>query len=461
MFPGDKKILRFLASPRLALYLIIMMTAVFITGMIKNPWSATPVGLSVPAIFTTPVFLLMVFMFLVNLFLCTVRQFLGIVRENRSPVAREKMECIGTYPGILAPKDINDINDVLKGHDFKTQIMTDNDTAVIYGRKNVPGKWGSVVFHAGLILVVVGGFLDLGAGMNGSFGLYEGGRFTDDSHQSYAYIREGVLRPERHGDFEIVLNGIRTRYKPTGTSASADVSFIKNGVEVKRELVDTSNYLSYGINHVYFRLNGYYAAVILKDQKGKELVKTLIGLDTMKHGTSEQYTAKFELPGTAYSGYMEFFPDYNRIRKARVPGSYEPKNPALQIVMNHKAGQQQKTVFSGVLGTGETAAMKDGTSFTFYNVVPWVSFYAKVEPGLYFVYSGFFVSIIGLSLLYGFTPEFIKLALQLSEKGTEVRIYGRASRFQDNFRSKFKLLKIDISAVLSGKETSQEKENIP
>lgn len=452
MFPGSKKIIHFLASVRLALILIIAITAVVLYGVIADPGASLANDLTGRLVYTSPFFVALVFILLVNLAFCTIRQAKLLMGEKKGEFSPEKMDSLGTYP-VSAGDVLRIIKDVLKAHKYKIKVQEQDCKVMVGGTKNNACKWGSVVFHTGLILLITGVFIDLAIGMTGVFGIIEGRPF-EDRHDAYKEIREGVLRPESHGKFKLVLNGISTTYKPAGTDVKADLSLLKDGMEVGREWVDKSNYLAYGINHIYLIQNGYYAAVILKDKNGLERVRELIGLTTIKHGTSEQYTVKSEqFIGGYYSGFLEFYPDYDRAGGKRVFNSYEPKNPALKLQLNRKAGNQTEQVFAGVIGAGDTVTLGDGNSLKFYTFVPWVSFYNKEEPGLALILSGFIVAFGGLVLIYGIRLEKVTLVVYPAEnKGMDVKISNRGTRFQDAFRPKFELIRRDLMEMLLKKE---------
>lgn len=425
-----KKLIRFIASPKLSLGLIIVM-AVFLylgsTGLFEDK---TKQNLLSSRIFYSPVFLLVTVLFFVNISACTWRQLRSLLQQSgiaefpleiwASPVvSREEKEVLSTR-----------ITELLRNNGFK--VSRDNGSDSFYARKGESGRWGAVVLHLGLLIITLGALIQVAFDFTGFLGMPEGTIFTDE-RKAYVTAREGILRSRDYGQFKLFLEQVKIKSKKDGAKAEGLLTLVKNGELVKKQWISQGHPLYNGLMNIYYNGMGYFVNVNFQAGPGKSENYSIL-LNTLKHSLSEDYSGAFAVPGKKYHISIKFIPDYvaeqnsgSGIPRTR---SYEPKNPAFFIVITKAdAGGVRQTLYRGTVPLGRQVTLVDGEKLTIDGVVPWITLYVKKEPGLYVIYAGLVIAIAGICLIYLIVCRTLAITTETRDTGCKLIIRGKRLKF--------------------------------
>ncbi|WP_418790416.1 hypothetical protein [Phosphitispora sp. TUW77] len=315
------------ASPVLTLVLLVVLLVFLYLGttdMFKN--SAEIAGRS-SMIFFSPLFLAVVLLFEINLISCTFRQLKKAVNRR------------------------------LKG---------------------------SVIFHIGLVIIVLGALIQFAFGFTGYFRIIEGDVF--ESRQDNYYIaREGVFYREEPVKSELFLQKIDIPPDDQeGTRGRGLLTLVRDGEVAAKQWVSADDSLSYGLMDIAFNRMGYYLMLDYTDSLGKTLAAYPLLLQSVEI-----------LDGTGFSGSLKIQgTDYTISLKSE-------HVPEFQVTVDKKvSGEQAETIYKGRAAVGDTVSL-DRNEITLSHLVPWIIFRIRYEYGFYIIYAGMIIATAGMLLLYG------------------------------------------------------------
>lgn len=339
-----KKVWRLLKSKTLALCLIGLMTATMVTGMVvagKKPGD----------FFAGRWFLILIGGFFLNILTCTLDMAGKTVKAGKS--------------GKMA-------------------------------RYFPASRWGAVIFHLGLIVIILSGALAVATKMDGLLAVPEGQSFYD-AHENYVELAEGPWFGEEHGKFQVYLHNVRiTSYneKDVPDAYASEISFVENGQLTRRRMTKTGQPAMYrGIT--FFQYKHGYIPVLQQQAAGADTFTYKVILDAYMHGYSEEHKGEFTLPNTGFRVAARFFPDVTGPVEQPRAASYRLRNPGLFLIIS----RDKEVVYRGTLKKGETARFS-GVTLTFQGLSRWSGLRVVEDRGRIWLYLGFWVSIGGLGLLY-------------------------------------------------------------
>ncbi|MCK5503576.1 MAG: cytochrome c biogenesis protein ResB, partial [Thermodesulfovibrionia bacterium] len=187
------------------------------------------------------------------------------------------------------------------------------------------GFWGSMVFHAGLLTVIVAGAITNRTLFEGEVLLTEGYPFPLGREGYLQVTREpagGVALPEG----SITLTKFSSKYKGQfATDHDAEVELFRNGV--KASTVIKVNHPLYVDDFQYTLTRyGFSPAFVVKDEKSETLVDAFINLVVV-----EGQEDAFEVPGTGIVVYVRFHPDFEMTKEGPRTRSPLPNNPVAAV----------------------------------------------------------------------------------------------------------------------------------
>ncbi|MDI3281062.1 MAG: cytochrome c biogenesis protein ResB [Bacillota bacterium] len=441
-----KKAADFLASVRLALVLLVLLTVASVVGV--TAWEG---------IFQSGPFVLVALLFFINLLLCTARQFrtAGLAwRRARcgpwpgwgsgegagSPEAGEEQEAKAgseaggrTEAASGAEREAGERTYPRQALEAAAASLRRRGWRFLHreaGRlawgKGLAGYWGSAVFHAGLAVVALGGLLTLIMRSWGAFGLLEGETFVD-GRDPYLVRESGALPLHLYRGFAVRLDEVVLDLLPDGKlhDYKARVVLFYRGREVRRGEISGPTPLRYGLLTLYKHRFGYAPAFALLDAAGRELLRFYVTLETNLSGgnANVSYRGDFALPRLPYRAEATFYPDVSgqELAGGRRPrlATHRPGLPAVYL----EVWRGSEPVWRGTVVMGREAAFA-GYRLRFDHYVKWYGIAAAVDPGVPVLYLGFLLSTAGLALLYGFRPRLVFLW----EEGGFLRLRGTTPR---------------------------------
>lgn len=346
-FNGEKamqNIWRLLKSKTLALYLIGLMTVTMVTGVVTA-------GKKSADFFAGRWFLIITGVFLINILACTLDMAGKTIKAGRL----EKMS-----------------------------------------RYFMAARWGTVIFHLGLIIIVLSGSLAFATKMDGLIAVPEGQSFYD-AHENYVELTEGPWYDEVHGKFQIYLHNVRvTSYNAQNVpdAYASKISFVEEGRLTRPMDTKTGRPAVYR-GFTFFQYKHGYIPVLRQKTTGTSPFTYKVILDAYMHGSSEEHRGEFTLPQTGFRVAARFYPDVAGPGERPVAASYRLKNPGLFLIIS----RDKEVIYRGTLKKGGTVNFS-GVALTFQDLSRWSGFRVVEDRGRLWLYIGFWVCVAGLGTVY-------------------------------------------------------------
>lgn len=379
----------------------------------------------------------------VNLLFCNFKQVTRILKTRQRFCPTGQMT-----DGVSVPrKSMQIVYGVLQRYGYKQLRLTGPGIFIV--TKKRMGIWSSVVFHTGLLLICLGAFMELGFGFNGRIAMIPGQLFEDRTDNYKAIIAEPLFG-RNEGKFSLFLHNISSKYKDDGVFAGGDISLITQDIGTMRQTVAEGSPLRFKMWGIYYESFGYY--VKTRFTVGKQEFNLDVGLDTHEGENVERYSQNLDLQGTPYRITAEFVPDVSSL-KISATRSYMPRHPVLSlIVVDNTNG---KTVFNGFVPLGKIVNFDSNASVKFQAFYPWITFNAKMEPGLYVIYTGFFISLLGVGLIYLWVPEVLNVKHAVENSLPKLSVDGWTARYQKEFRHKMDNIEHELSELLQKEDLNE------
>lgn len=413
------RLIHFLASPKLAAMLIVIigiMAAVFANRQeVFSTWW-----------FLTPALLLFI-----NTIACTGRQAIAVRRSNK---VQHKGSAAAKYilpEEIPSEKYLTWANNVLSKKGFKTNNIEEKQVITVLGTKWRWAGWGSVIFHIGLILCMLGGLVSFSTGFKGYVGLSAKSLF-DDRRGEYLYIVRKPFDPSGGSNrFSMYLNSIQVESNQAeGVWPKANVTLFQQNVNVLQGDIVPGTPLRF--NHLSISTDsvGYYVNLRLTNSKGQQQ-NVKLGLDTNYDQTKNltQFTSKFTLPDMQLAGELQLFPDFVERNGQYASKDYNMRNPVLFMTLVQTNGGLQQQLFKGLVPLDKPVTLNNGTILSFTGYSPWITLWIVYDYGFSLVYAGFVIAVIGLLLIYGFTGKQVHLTCEEVDGRFQVTVYAWKPRF--------------------------------
>lgn len=447
-----------LTSKRLALCLIVGLTLIstgamlldfdkLITaeGLLATRWAKS---LGLDHIFSTWWFLTVVGLFLLNTLACTIKQWELLRRQIKGGVRQLCLQIKPMFvvtlpweekfpPRVISPKDIQL---VLRKYRYSIEVIEDNGRFLVIGGKNRIGRWGSIIFHTGLLVIIIGAIWGQLYKLDAQFFVIEGREFTD-LHSEYVQVKEGPLFGENHGQFKVFLHSIKAvGYNQYGVPDNLESDLTLSGIDGSSTRVKVSNrepknfadYQLYQFKHGYVPILGFKAK---GSTKGYRITAIL---DSLIHGVSEEHLGQIKLPETQLTARVKFFADIGGDAENPRATSYQLKNPGLFITIY----DGERLVDQGILKP-EDKRIFEGNTLEFLQLKQWSGLSVTKDRGRIPVYIGFWGGIAGIFLIYFLTPKTVLITLAKDE----ISIGGQVGRFQALFREELQSIRDDLKEV--------------
>ena len=411
-----RKFAKTVASTRLALWLMLLLTGVAFYGIIKSPLVFYSRWLTVIGILLG-----------VNLLFCTFRQFRSALAWRTRQVRPEQIRLLETLPGaqqVLLPTNCDGREyfmlggDLLRRRGYRLQEIEEGKNRAWVARRGGIGYWGSPLFHLALLAVLVGAILTSSSESKEWTVLIQGQQAQLEL-TPYPASEPAALRLDR----------LNLQFAPNGSfqEVSGDVTLTYRGW-TDRGIITRHTKLQAGLLGLVFQDYGWGSQLIFR-QGDREIARATVLLQKLPDGKGGyKYETKFTVPQLepALPVSLKFWPDLVWQGDQPQTAADAPENPALSVAVVDN-GQDMKPQ---VLKLHDSAKFGDLT-ITFNDFVPWLAVKAVRDWGYPLVAGGVWLAVLGLSLLFLAIPR--EIILRISENGDAVVIYGRSYRFRQAF----------------------------
>ncbi len=454
-------VIRFFASVRLAIVLIILVTLAAILGTLipqggsAAEYAARYHGLAAPmmrlgltGLYHSPGFILLLILFAVNLIVCSLVRLPAKLRRATRPdieaVARlAGSKTAATYRVAEAPVEASAaLRHRLEARRFRVRSAEREGRILLLGRKRSLGRFGSDFVHLGLLVILVGAIVTGLARV-----------------RSALPLRVGETAAAPGGGFRVRLDDFRTERYPNGSVKDwkSFVSVLPDGASAPalRAVVEVNRPLSFRGYSFYQMSYGWDWASATVRLDVKPAASTDGSAPSSSSPAAPSKTAPPAAPEAPQSLTLktgqrvalraddidglvvsEFVPDFVMDQAGRIGSrSSEPRNPAA-LVEGWKGAE--KVFASWVFAKfpdfhGLTSGRAAGLTITLagYEAPEYSVLEAVKDPGTGWVWTGCALVVLGLGLAFYWPPREIRAVVERDGGRTAVAAASAAAKSRD------------------------------
>ncbi len=382
-------------------------------------------------VLNSKIFFLTLGLMLINISLCSYNHLtrtlqarrnwltLDLQKINRQLRKKETLS-IKKRPGFIM-----EIQGLLKRHFYSTS----HEKGLVIAFKNSWGFWGVVVFHLALIVTVAGAFLARSDRMEGYVRMTENEVFTED-HNSYLRISEGPFFGNSHQKFQMLLNDFEIEYWPNGRTKvrKSNISIADGGEIVKKGSTRPNYPLIYkGFRILQSSKFGWSALFDLQDEQG-QINSGSVRIDTPK-SSKKKATTDFLIPGTDYEAELKL-KKKPKVKSKKFWMEYNPQDLSLDLKVSDK---DDGVIYDGNINLNQSIKLED-KNLTLDSFSSWTSFVISKDSGTQVIYFGFWMALIGLSIMYLIIPKKIYILVTKKEDYFQLRLSGKTRKYFKNFK---------------------------
>ncbi len=418
---GQLSLVRFLVSSKVAAALIGLVTLFSLVGMIipqkfiyppeyMERWSKDYPSLSrfseltgLTNLFYSWWFLVLLLLILLSLFLCTLLRLKPLAKKEWQPSSFQRVFELKQKP------NIEELKIFFTRRFYRVKIKKESEKSYWFYARRLDTRFFSVIFHLGMVVILLSAMADKSSGLNGTILLTEGESFYE-RHFDYETLVEAPFFFENHQFFQVLLDRVDVHYNGDVLTEAQARMKIFDGDFQKEELVKVNYPLAYrGFSFLIDKI-GFSPLINISNTKGETFFSSYVSLGKEKKQSFSDF-----LNFGNYRLELEIYP--NSSRPERI---YLAEDPRLEI----KIMKTKKIVWQGKLGLGEVAETPVGI-ISFADLRYWVLFQVVYSPLLPWIFFGFFLSVLGLTIRLLLYPFNVCLKLGVKGRKWEVALAGK------------------------------------
>lgn len=326
------------------------------------------------------------------------------------------------------------IKGVFKSRGYQYYLAGEGNRYFIFGKNRI-GRWGGVIFHAGLLIVIIAAIYGLAFRKDGFIQLSQTEPFQGRDEEWQAK-KLGVLAKDFRPGFQVYLNRFTPEYWEDGTVRELESSLIFiNGKGERREMpLSLRRPVKFqGIKIYQSNYYGYVPGLILERSGGNPVITHfLLNVPRQKY---MPFTGKMDFPTTGYIMDIKFYP----------PPVASPYGalPYIDLTVTEKG----ETRFKGAVLLNQRVQVGNDT-LTFAQMHYWTGLNFAQNYGMPLVYSGFALSTLGAIVIFMLSYKEIHVKVDEEEGRIRLAIGGRAKTYQAIFSEEFREMTEMIEKVL-------------
>lgn len=463
----------FLASVKLAIILLIMLSLSSIVGTIveQNAEPAQNIKLlakffgdsSAPTVYNIFAklgfmdmydswwFLGFLALFGINLIVCSLERFpktWKVVQAVQRPMSENAIKSLPVKKEIQLKATLNAVKDgflnTLTASKYTVLEATEEGSVQLYTQKGKYVRLAVYVVHLSIILIFIGAILGSVFGFKGYLNIPEG--------SMYDMIFESPTEKIPLG-FSVKCNWYETLYYENMDAPKdfrSELVIIENGKEVMTKVIEVNDPLTY--KGITFFQSTYGT---MPDVAGSFIME-IAPNNGPKQTVWMRFGDSFEIPGTGIKGtIMDFSPALTRDRTTGSLVTYSENlvNPAVAIRFEEPGRDPyvgwilKRYPDTGVLDGGHTVRLKDywGVEYTGLSVTK--------DPGVWLIYLASVVMAAGLYVCFFMSHK--KIWVRISGEGKKVNITVGASTNRNRLALEQEIEKIvsHASAAIEGRNS--------
>ncbi len=300
--------------------------------------------------------------------------------------------------------------------------------------KNSINRWGGVIFHSGLFLIIAAALIGLAFQKSGFVQVMEGEVFSG-SNSDFLIKDTGLFSKSLDTGFKILLSGFQHTYWDTGDvkSLESSVGVIQGNTTTDHTIAVNSPLTTNGVT-VYQSSNyGYALSFLLKKPAGEQVVTNFL-LDKPDR-IGRPAVGKSDFKTTDYLFDMTLYPDITK-------PSFYPSKPILYL----RVIDRGTPVFEGLLIPGQAVKVKNDI-LLFAAIRSWSGLIFAENIGANIAYAGFALAVAGMIINYLLPYKEVRLR---ALGGSAIAISGTAKKYPALFDEELDAIKAELGAGADG-----------
>jgi cytochrome c biogenesis protein len=441
-----KRSLALFSSLRLAIFLLILLTAASVLGTLIpqgrtfEEYAARYGGLAplvlhlqLNSLYHSTWFLVLLGLFALNIVVCTLTRLGPKVRRARSPRVEVEPKSLEAFKirdrvkmKIPAAGAKDELQKFLGDAGYRTRETTRDGRIHILARKRVLGLFGSDAVHVGLLIIITGGLV---SGMSG---------FREDLS-----LVKGQGRTVPRSEFSIRLDDFMTEYYPGGSVKAwkSALTILEKTEPVLSKTIEVNRPLSYkGVSFFQASYGWDWDKTSLeiwarKKNDPASLKKFMVRVGERRELVDGERTVL---------SVTKFFPDFV-LGAGNEPQtrSNEPNNPAALIEGYRGDKFFSGWVFANYPDFSQTHGTEDsGLAFELkkFEAEPVSVIEVVSDPGAILIWIGCVLVMAGLGLAFYWPTWEIRVLLEEIQGQTDLVAGGSATKSRDRFAAEFSRL---------------------
>lgn len=408
---------RFLISRDLAIILLIIFTLIT-TGNMVGWQNIAPLEKkqSLLAGLLTYGFYISGLLLSINLLACSLQRIWQEIRGQKKWVVLKENYLLET----LNDQAIDIVKQTIEKHGYKK--VESQGSTVLY-RKGYGGRWGSIVYHASLLIVVVGIFSLSQTRFEGTLFLTEGQSFSSSDQLMIANESEQELTPEF--PFRITLNKFQINYQGDSAVQGAAIVRVEEMGRADRQEQIRINY-PLEVQGIKFMLQNfdYAPRFVFTDEQGQAFFDSYVNL-FLNNGELDF----FQIPNAPFSLAVKFYPDARLQKGQPVNLSQNPVSPLFWVQL--KGGEN--ILGEKYLRLNQPWQTPAGI-IKVTDLSRFVQLMVTQEKGADLLLVGFALTFLGLIFRFSIVEK--KIILDIVEINF-LKISGQAEYYQNIYKDEF------------------------
>lgn len=324
-------------------------------------------------------------------------------RQRRGSAARPRLErfrverCV-TVPG-TPPAAAAVVLEVLARQGYRAA----GDGDELGGRRGAAGTWGSLVFHLGLLLVLVGVCVSALTRMNGEIVLTEN-HPAAFAPASFIWLSPAARLPRAPGA-ALSIRDFIAEYSPTGSPKDYSVLLSVHDGErrVREAQVRVNQAFHWAGLQLTLHRYGFAADLSARDAAGRDQLDVVGVLRVLPPGQEDRLPLR-----DGGSLRLRLYPDFTTADGAPASRSLDPRRPVLLWRWVDAAG---RTRASGEVAQGESSAVA-GHRVSFRALSYWAGFNVSIDHGLWLFIIGSVLGSLGIGLRLAVPDQAVRATLR-------------------------------------------------
>lgn len=381
-------------------------------------------------VYTSSWFLILVAIVSLSLSWFVFEQLKLLVRSGRSGNRPVSLEAFNNYSEIQvdanphAPDLSSRIKSIIRRKGYRLSY-TDKENNILSFCKNRFGRWGTFLFHLGLLFIIFAALYALAFQKRGFVGLIQTETFPG-RNEDWQEKSLGAFAKDFDLGFKVYLKEFKPTYWENGKLKGIEsvLVFTGNDGMVEEHVLPVSNPVTYHGVRICQSLDYGYALTFLLERPLSDPLVTHFMLDSPSKKT-KPFIGKTDFPTTDYIFDMKFYPDIKE-------PSFYLNNPGVDLVIKEKGVVKfnDRVLFSEKVFVGENA-------ITFAQIHYWSGLFFVRSQGMTLVYSGFFLSVFGALIIYFMPFKEIHVKVNETKGHRMIAIGGQCKKYQVLFAEEF------------------------